>query len=147
MTLFGLFHTLAQAFVVGPLTKRFGERAALLTGIFADMLSYVAIALVTDGWMIFLLVPFLCLGGIGPSVLQAVISHKVDEDRQGELQGVMASLQSLAAIIAPLVFLGLYFATRDVSPGIVWPGLVWIVGAALYLLCLPIVLRRSVYTS
>lgn len=147
MTLFGLFHTLAQAFVVGPLTRRFGERAALLTGIFADMLSYIAIALATDGWMIFLLVPFLCLGGIGPSVLQAVISHKVDEDRQGELQGVMASLQSLAAIIAPLVFLGLYFATRDISPGTVWPGLVWIVGAALYLLCLPIVLRRSVYTS
>lgn len=140
LTLFGLFHALAQAFLVGPMTKRLGERGALLVGVFADMACYVALGLATKGAFIWALIPLLSIGGIGPSILMAVISKQVDEDRQGQLQGVIASLQSLAAIIGPVLMLNIYFLTRDV-----FPGLVWIIGAALYLLVLPIVLRRSVY--
>ncbi len=142
LTLFGLFHALVQAFIVGPITKRFGDRKALLTGICADALGYVALALISDGWVVFTLVPLLCVGGIGPSVLASVISSKVDETRQGQLQGVVASLASLAAIIGPLVFLSLYFATRTV-----FPGLVWIFGACLYLICLPVLLRKTTYAK
>jgi len=140
LTLFGLFHALAQAFLVGPMTKRLGERGALLVGVFADMACYVALGLATKGAFIWALIPLLSIGGIGPSILMAVISKQVDEDRQGQLQGVIASLQSLAAIIGPVLMLNIYFLTRDV-----FPGLVWIIGAALYLLVLPIVLRRSIY--
>jgi DHA1 family tetracycline resistance protein-like MFS transporter len=142
LTMFGLFHALVQAFIVGPITKRLGERGALLLGICADSLGYVALALLTEGWVVFALVPLLCVGGIGPSVLASVISNKVDEARQGQLQGVIASLASLAAIIGPLVFLSVYFATRAV-----FPGLVWILGAALYLICLPVLLRKATYAK
>lgn len=140
LTLFGLFHALAQAFLVGPITSRLGERGALLVGVFADMACYVALGLVTKGAFIWALIPLLSVGGIGPSILMAVISKQVSEDRQGQLQGVIASLQSLAAIIGPVLMLNIYFLSREV-----FPGLVWIIGAALYLLVLPIVLRRSIY--
>ena len=140
LTLFGLFHALAQAFLVGPITRRLGERGALLVGIVADMSCYLALGLVTKGAIIWLLIPFLSLGGIGPSVFMSVISKQVSEDRQGQLQGVLASLQGLAAIIGPVLMLNLYFLTRHI-----FPGLVWIIGAGLYLLVLPVVLRRSVY--
>lgn len=140
LTLFGLVHALAQAFLIGPLTKRLGERGALLVGVFADMASYVALGLVTKGEYIWLLIPLLSLGGMGPSVLMAVISRQVSEDRQGQLQGVIASLQSLAAIIAPILLLNIYFLSRDTVP-----GLVWLIGAGLYLLCLPVIVRRSLY--
>ncbi len=140
LTLFGLFHALAQAFLVGPITKRLGERGALLLGVAADMGCYIALGLATKGAIIWMLIPFLSLGGIGPSVLMSVISKQVSEDRQGQLQGVIASLQGLAAIIGPVLMLNLYFLTRNV-----FPGLVWIIGAALYLLVLPVVLRRSIY--
>ncbi len=43
----------------------------------------------------------------------------------------------LAAIIGPIVFLGLYFATRQTFSG--W---VWIAGVAPYLPCLPILLKK-----
>jgi DHA1 family tetracycline resistance protein-like MFS transporter len=140
LTLFGLFHALAQAFLVGPMTKRLGERGALLVGVFADMACYVALGLATKGAFIWALIPLLSVGGIGPSVLMAVISKQVSEDRQGQLQGVIASLQSLAAIIGPVLMLNIYFLSRDS-----FPGLVWIIGATLYLLVLPVVLRRSIY--
>ncbi|CAM3137910.1 TCR/Tet family MFS transporter [Asticcacaulis taihuensis] len=140
LTLFGFFHALAQAFLVGPITRRLGERGALLVGVFADMACYVALGVVTKGAFIWVLIPLLSVGGIGPSILMAVISKQVSEDRQGQLQGVIASLQSLAAIIGPVLMLNIYFLSREV-----FPGLVWIIGAALYLLVLPIVLRRSIY--
>ena len=142
LALFGLFHALVQAFLVGPLTKRFGERGTLMIAMAADAVSYVAIALISDGVYALLLSPLFCVGGAGASVLAAVISHKADDSRQGALQGVLSSLGSLAAVIAPVFFLSLYFATRAV-----FPGLVWIIGAALYLLCLPVLLDRRTYAQ
>ncbi len=140
LALFGLFHALVQAFLVGPATQRFGERGALVISMAADGLSYVAIALIDNGIYALALTPLFCVGGMGASILTAVISHKASDDRQGALQGVLSSLGSLAAVIAPVLFLTLYFATRNV-----FPGLVWIIGASLYVLCLPVVLSRKTY--
>ena len=142
LALFGLFHSLVQAFIVGPATKRLGERATLLLAMACDALSYCLLAVVAQGWIVFALVPVLCLGGMGPSVLAGLTSRRVSEDRQGQLQGVTASLASLAAIIGPSVFLMLYFATRPT-----FPGLVWLFGAALYLPCLLVLARRKTYAG
>lgn len=134
---FGLFTALTQAFVAGPLAERFGERKALTFGILCDAFAYVAIALATQGWMAFLLLPMFCLGGVGQPVIQSLLSRQVGEDQQGRLQGVLASLASLASIIGPVVIAQVYFASRG------WfPGLVWTLGAALGLMCLPIFLKQ-----
>ena len=134
---FGLFHALAQAFLAGPLAERYGERRAITIGIVADALAYVAIALATRGWMAFLLLPVFCLGAVGQPSIQSLLSRQVGEDQQGRLQGVLASLQSLASVIGPVVIAQAYFASRG------WfPGLVWTVGAGLSLLCLPLFLTR-----
>lgn len=142
LALFGLFHALVQAFIVGPASKRLGERATLLLAMACDGASYCFLALVPYGWIVFALVPVLCLGGMGPSVLAGLTSRRASEDRQGQLQGVTASLASLAAIIGPSVFLMLYFATRTT-----FPGLVWLFGAALYLPCLFVLARRRAYAG
>lgn len=132
---FGLFHALAQAFVAGPLAERYGERRALTVGIVADAAAYVLLALATKGWMAFLLMPLFCLGGVGQPALQSLLSGQVGEDQQGRLQGVLASLASLASVIGPVVIAQTYFASEAR-----FPGLVWVIGAALGLLCLPVLL-------
>ncbi|KRE89727.1 MFS transporter [Frateuria sp. Soil773] len=135
---FGLFHALAQAFVTGPVTERWGERRALALGIVADSLAYVLIAFASRGWMAFALFPLFCLGGIGAPALQSLLSGQVGEDHQGRLQGVLASLGSLASVAGPLAISSAYYATRGF-----FPGLVWIAGAMLYLFCLPVLLGRT----
>lgn len=132
---FGVFTALAQAFVAGPVAERFGERKTLAIAIVCDAFAYVAIALATKGWMAFALLPFFCLGGIGHAAIASLLSAQVGEDQQGRLQGVTASLASLASVIGPVVIAQVYFASRGV-----FPGLVWTVGAALGLMCLPILL-------
>jgi MFS transporter, DHA1 family, tetracycline resistance protein len=135
---FGLFMALTQAFVAGPLAERVGERRAITIGIIADAVAYVAIALATKGWMAFLLLPMFCLGGVGQPSIQSLLSAQVDEGQQGRLQGVLASVASLASVIGPVIISQVYFASRGV-----FPGLVWTLGAALGLMCLPIMLLNG----
>lgn len=129
---FGLFHALAQAFVAGPLSERWGERQALVVAIVCDSAAYIAIAFATRGFVAFLLFPLFCLGGIGQPALLSMMTQRVGSEDQGRLQGVLGSLTSLASVIAPLAISEIYFASRSV-----FPGLVWILGALLYLACMP----------
>jgi len=135
---FGAFHALAQAFVAGPIAERWGERRAMLIGILSDGSAYVVLALATSGWIAFALMPLFCIGGIGLPALQSLVSGSVGPDQQGKLQGVLASCASIASVIGPVCISTLYFASRGV-----FPGLVWLIGACLYTLCLPVLWRRA----
>lgn len=133
LALFGLFHAGAQGFVAGPIAERWGEKTALIVAILADSAAYVSIALAWRGWMAFALLPLFCLGGIGAPALQSLLTSRVGADHQGRLQGVLTSLTSMVSVFGPFVIAMLYFRTRTV-----FPGLVWVAGAALYVLCLPL---------
>jgi MFS transporter, DHA1 family, tetracycline resistance protein len=133
---FGLLHAIAQAFIAGPLTERWGARFALFTGVIADGTACVLIAFATRGWMAFALMPLFCLGGVGLPALQSLLSGNVDDQDQGRLQGMLASMISLASIVGPLAISTIYFAYRTS-----FPGLVWIIGAAAYLITLPALIK------
>jgi multidrug resistance protein len=138
LAVFGLLQALVQGFVAGPLVERWGERTAIAVGTIADGTGYALIAFASHGWMVLALLPFLCLGGICAPALQSTLSARVGEAQQGRLQGVLASIASLASVFGPLLISPLYFALRAR-----FPGIVWLAGAVLYLLCLPVLLRRT----
>ena len=50
LAVFGILHALAQAFVTGPATKRFGEKQAIIAGMAADALGYVLLAFDLDAF-------------------------------------------------------------------------------------------------
>jgi DHA1 family tetracycline resistance protein-like MFS transporter len=135
---FGLFHALAQVLLPGPAVKRFGERNTMLIGMACEMTSLLIIAFASGGmgWVVFAIMPVFAVGGIGVPALQSLATQQASEAQQGQLQGVLASITSLAAIIGPLVFSGIYFAVRDA-----WPGLIWIAAIAVYTLAIPLIFR------
>ncbi|MCX5497645.1 TCR/Tet family MFS transporter [Kaistia dalseonensis] len=133
---FGACQAIAQAFLPGPAVKLLGERAAIMTGIASVSLALAVMAFAPRGWMIFAIMPVFALGGLGVPALQSLATRLVDEDRQGQFQGVLVSTIGLASIIAPLAFSMLYFAVRDG-----WPGAIWLSVMALYALAIPLVLR------
>ncbi|MBN9221857.1 MAG: Tet(A)/Tet(B)/Tet(C) family tetracycline efflux MFS transporter [Mesorhizobium sp.] len=138
LALFGLFHAGAQGFVAGPIAERYGEKRTLIIAVLADSTAYVLIALAGQGWMAFALLPLFCLGGIGAPALQSLLTSRVGADHQGRLQGVLTSVISLVSVFGPLLITTLYFRTR-----MVFPGTAWVAGAALYVLCLPLLLRTG----
>ena len=132
---FGICQTLSQAFLPGPAVKLLGERTAILTGVGAVCIALAVMAFATEGWMIFAIMPLFALGGIGVPALQSLATRQVGEDQQGQFQGVLASVVSLASIIAPLGFSSFYFVVRDA-----WPGAIWLSVVALYAIGIPLVL-------
>ena len=134
---YGGLHAISQAFVTGPLVARLGERRALLAGMAADGLGFALIGLATEGWMPFALLPLFAAGGLALPALQAMLTRQVDEQQQGELQGSLASLNSLIGIGGPLVVTAAFASTQGSASGIVW-----IVAALFYMLALPMLFSR-----
>lgn len=133
LSVFGISGALAQAFLVGPLSRRFGDLGTLMIGIAFDMLAYVLMAFANQSWMGYVVAPLFALGGVAMPALQSLVTSRVSDDQQGQLQGVLASLMSLAGIVGPVLTTAVFFSTKSI-----WIGTVWLVGAALYLLALPL---------
>jgi MFS transporter, DHA1 family, tetracycline resistance protein len=68
-------------------------------------------------------------------------ANAVDEDRQGMVQGVIASLSSLAAVLGPLVYTPLFGLFVSGAAGIYLPGAPFLFSAVLMLAILPLALR------
>jgi len=132
---YGLFHAIVQALLPGPVAKRIGERNAMIVGLTCESIGLLLTAIATQGWVIFAVLPLYAFGGVGTPALQSLTTRQVGPDKQGELQGVLASIVSVASIFGPLFFSAVYFGVRDS-----WPGIVWAVGAGIYVLAIPLIL-------
>ncbi len=135
---FGVCQTLVQAFLPGPAARLLGERGAALAGLACSCIGLVIMAFATHGWIVFAIMPFFALGGIGTPALQTLATRQVDAGRQGQFQGVLASAVSLASIIAPLAFSTFYFAVQKT-----WPGAIWLFAIVLYALAVPLILLST----
>lgn len=133
LSVFGVSGALSQAFLVGPLTRRFGDLGTLMIGVAFDMIAYVLMAFADQSWMGYAVAPLFAVGGVAMPALQSLVTGRVSDDQQGQLQGVIASLMSLAGIVGPALTTAVFFATRHV-----WIGTIWLVGAGLYLLASPL---------
>ncbi|KFL32550.1 MFS transporter [Devosia riboflavina] len=133
LSVFGVSGALAQAFLVGPLTKRFGDLGTLMIGVAFDTLAYTLMAFAYQSWMGYAVAPLFALGGVAMPALQSLLTSRVSDEQQGQLQGVLASLMSLAGIVGPVLTTAIFFSTKNI-----WIGTIWIVGAALYVLATPL---------
>ncbi|MEO8530477.1 MAG: TCR/Tet family MFS transporter [Deltaproteobacteria bacterium] len=133
---FGACQATAQAFLPGPAVKLLGERGAILTGVACVCTALITMAFARHGWIVFAVLPIFALGSIGVPALQSLATRQVNESLQGQFQGVLASVVSLASIAAPLGFSSVYFAVQAY-----WPGAIWLTVVAIYALTVPLVLR------
>lgn len=133
--LFGTLVALVQTLAIAPLIRLMGERGTLLLGIMCEALALLIFAVAQAGWIVFATIPLLAFGGVGLPALRALQTNAVDGARQGQLQGVTASLASLTAIFGPLVFSWVYQVSRPDRSGIVW-----LIGMAICALAVPVVL-------
>jgi len=98
----GLSMALAQVFVTGPAVARLGEQRAVIVGMLVGGTSFLLYALVNQGWAVYAIIIFSALQGLVYPSINALLSRMTDASNQGALQGGMASLGSVAAIIGPI---------------------------------------------
>jgi MFS transporter, DHA1 family, tetracycline resistance protein len=123
------------AVVQGGLTRfinpKIGNEKSLYGGLILYSAGMLLFGLANASWMMFLfLIPY-CLGGIAQPAIQAIMAGKVPPNAQGELQGALTSLMSLAAIIGPLIMNNLFFYFTHNEAPIYLPGAPFFLGALL----------------
>lgn len=131
LALYGLSYGIGQAFLVGPLIKRFGEHRAAHIGLWVDVVTLSALGLVTSGAVALLLTPITALGGVVTPALQAILSRDTPDNAQGELQGVLSSLNAIAMIVAPLVMTSTFATFTAPDAPIFSPGAPFLLAAVL----------------
>jgi DHA1 family tetracycline resistance protein-like MFS transporter len=99
----GLMSALVQIFVTKRLVARLGERRTALVGLFCGSATLLALAFTTQGWQVYAFFLIGCLGQVTWPALNGLLSRSVDATRQGSLQGGIGSMNSVAAILGPLI--------------------------------------------
>jgi len=143
LALFGLMHALCQAFLTDRVEKKFGPRTTILLGVAFDATGFALFSMAATTATAFCVMPLLCLGGIALPALQSLLTGRTSEDRQGELQGVLTSFNSLVAIAGPLLAGNLYELLQIRAAR--YPGSIWLIAPLLYAPCLVIVLRSHAF--
>jgi DHA1 family tetracycline resistance protein-like MFS transporter len=129
----GLVMASSQAIVMRKLVPRLGERRAAMIGIISGAIGYAGFGLATESWMMFALLVTWFFAAIVMPTMNAFMSHRISPDAQGELQGAVASLFSLSAIIGPPVLTHIF--ARFTAPDSRWhvPGAAFLFAAVLAL--------------
>ncbi|WIY84261.1 Tet(A)/Tet(B)/Tet(C) family tetracycline efflux MFS transporter [Propionimicrobium sp. PCR01-08-3] len=138
LSIFGLVQVFVQAALTGRIVSRVGETRAILVGIVADAVGLIGLALIINAWAMLPILAALGLGGITMPALQTLLSGRVPDQRQGHLQGTLASLNSLTSIIGPVTFTGIFALTRMGAD-----GTLWLCAAALYVPCALLMIREA----
>jgi DHA1 family tetracycline resistance protein-like MFS transporter len=98
----GTAMALTQIFVTGRAIAKLGEAKTLMIGLIVGTLAYTAYGFATQGWQVYVILMFGALQMLAYPSLNAMLSRRVDAANQGALQGGMASIASIAAILGPL---------------------------------------------
>jgi DHA1 family tetracycline resistance protein-like MFS transporter len=133
LALWGLLDVLVQAFLVGPVVARIGDRRTMVIGLFVGAAGLAALGVAPSGPAFVVAVFVSALWGLAMPTLQSLMTWRVSESEQGQLQGANMSVSSLAGIVSPLVFGFLYSRTVGPSAWVEAPGASFYVAALVML--------------
>ncbi len=119
----------AQAFLTGRISKLLGGFGAATLGLSSAAIIALAYAFVTETWMVFALTFIGAIQAITHPALHALMSQRVPADAQGELQGGVASLGSMANIIGPLAMTQTMAYFTASSAPVYFPGAAFVLAA------------------
>ena len=150
LALVGVGAAVVQGGLVRRIVPRLGEPRALRLGLAISVVALVLYGLAARSWMLLAVIPLASFGYIATPAYLGLVTGAVPPERQGAVQGALASLQSLASIVAPLASTWLFAIGSDGTLGLSLPGLPFFAAAGLVLLALlvaTVTLRRHPATE
>jgi len=125
------------------LVPRLGEQRAALSGLLSGSAAFFGYAFASRGWMMYaFLVAWLFAGLVQPSI-QGLMSQQVPANAQGELQGGVASLYSLTAVVGPPLMTQLFGYFSSERARIHFPGAAFLCAALLAIAGLLVFVRAT----
>lgn len=132
----GLMMAVVQGLLVGRIVKAIGEPRAVFVGIATGSAAFLVNAFATESWVVYVSMTIGALQGLAYASLNALMSQRIPANAQGELQGGLSSMTSLAAIFGPLIMTQSLAAFASPHGEVFFPGAAFLVAGGLGLLCL-----------
>ena len=104
LLLVGVLSVIVQGGLIGPITRRFGDRRTVLLGAAMGGIGFVLYALAPNGYWFWAAMPVAALWAIAGPAAQSLMTARVGPEEQGRLQGALGSLNSIAGILGPTLF-------------------------------------------
>ncbi len=133
---FGIGIAIVQGLLIRPILNMIGERKAVILGLSIDVLAFVMLGFVTQGWIALALTPLTALGSIAGPALQGIMSRTASDDQQGELQGAVTSINAVATIVAPLVVTQTFWYFTAAGTPYYLPGAPFLLSGVLTIFCI-----------
>ena len=110
---FGVASMIVQGGLIRIIIPKIGLFWAGAIGIVSAVVAYTILGSANKGWIIYAAGPFAALAGLyGPS-LTNMMSSRISESEQGELQGAIGAAQGLALMIGPFLMAGMFWYFGD----------------------------------
>lgn len=131
----GIGFALVGGLLVHPVVRRLGETRTLAIGLCAGAAGFAVFGLAQDSRIFWIGVPVISFWALAMPALQGIMGHRIGSSEQGRLQGLLASLSGLAALIGPLLFTTVYATSLRRHGGIQgWTSGLSLVLAGIFLL-------------
>lgn len=138
LAMVGICAMLVQGAGIGPIVRLFGERLALLFGLFCGAAGFLIFAIAPTGPLSWLGIPVMSLWGVSGAAIQSFMTKQVAPDQQGQLQGANTSVQSVSQLLGPSLFTLTFAYFIGGTAPVHLPGAPFLLASVLVLLALGI---------
>ncbi|KZM48362.1 TCR/Tet family MFS transporter [Labrenzia sp. OB1] len=118
----GIGFAFVQGYLIRVLEPKLGTGRTLLLGLCANLLAFGGLAVANEGWMVYALISFAALGALATPAFTALMSNRIPDNAQGELQGLIASAAGLSMVVSPFVMTQTFAYFSGPDAAIVFPG-------------------------
>ncbi len=131
MGLVGVLMALVQGLLIRVVIPRWGAPTTAVVGFSAAATAYLGVAFAPNVLALYAWLVVSALAGlVGPAV-SAIMANQVAQNEQGELQGINASVGSIAAIIGPLLMTQSFAVFSGSDAPIYFPGIAFLLAGVL----------------
>ncbi|WP_322741685.1 TCR/Tet family MFS transporter [Glaciimonas soli] len=99
----GVMSVLVQGVLLGRLLKRFSPQRLAVIGLISSSIAFALWGAASQGWMMYAIIFVNVFGLTVTSSIQSIISSAADSHSQGKTLGAVSSLNSMMAIMAPMI--------------------------------------------
>ena len=125
----GISAVIISVTLVGPTVKYFGDHRTLIIGMIFGAISFALFGIADTGWLFLIAIPINALWALAGPPVKNLMTQEVLDNEQGQLQGALGCLNSIAMLIGPAIFSTAY--AIGLSSYIQTPGLPWYLAAIL----------------
>jgi DHA1 family tetracycline resistance protein-like MFS transporter len=113
----GIVSAVVQGALLGRLLKVFSAQRLAVMGLLSSSIAFVGFGLASEGWMMYVVIFANLLGNTISAAMQSLISGAADGSKQGQTMGSVSSLNSLMAVLAPMLAAPLLGAVSHLPAG------------------------------